>query len=377
MRNLKVCIISSSYPPLEEGMGFALQRIARNLVKSGMNVHVVTRGHESGITDSLDIRTDEEEGVKVHRIMDSGFGKQHISPYESYRVTLLIRKLHEEHSFDVFHGFGILPCGFISSVLSRQTGIPNIVSVRGYHGEISPFDNRLLYSVKWAIDNAWRVSFVSRSSMEKMKLFSDCKDKSKVIYNSLDSSIFLYDDRIKLDGGFKIGVVGFMREKKGLEYLLNAFSEFKKANKDAKLFIIGSLEDGYTPDGDMSEVTVTGFIDRKYVLNYINQMDVIVIPSVSDGCPNALLESMYCGKPIIGTKVGAIGEILSHEKNGLLVEPSSSKDILDNMLRLFHDRKLAENIGKNAHDDVKREYTPKRETDMWLSLYMSAVGDGG
>jgi glycosyltransferase involved in cell wall biosynthesis len=377
VEKMKVCMISNNYPPLREGLGFAVNRIAKNLKGAGIEVHVVTCREKGEFADLLKINTSIEDGVYVHRLMDKEFGKYHNSPYEAHKILLFLKKLHEKYSFDVFQGFGIIPCGFISSLISKMTGVPNIVSVRGYWGEIGILDNNFIKSITWTIENAARVSFVSESSRKRMCFFAECKDKSVVIYNSLDPGIFLYDETKKLDlRGFKIGVVGIMREKKGWDYMLEAFSRLEGEIKNVNLVLIGFLENGYVPkiNGGAKNVVVTGFVEHRYILNYINQMDVVVIPSFSDGCPNVLLESMYCKKPVIATRVGAIQEIIKDRVNGVLVEPLSSEDIYMKLKVLLDDVNLREGLGAGAYQTVKNDFSPEKETMKWIEVYKKLKG---
>jgi glycosyltransferase involved in cell wall biosynthesis/predicted glycosyltransferase len=378
-KNLKVCMISSNYPPFKEGMGFAVNRIAKNLARNGIEIHVVTRRPDDGLSDLMDIETSVEDGIFVHRIMDNEFGKYHNSSYEINRIMHFLKRLHDTYSFDVFQGFGIFPCGFISTLISRMTGVPNIVSVRGYWGEIGILDNRYIKSIMWTIDNATSVTFVSESARNKMEHFAKCKHKSEVIYNSLDPGLFLFDESRKLNlAGFKIGIVGMMREKKGWDYLIKAFSKLQKEHSESNLVLIGFFEKGYVPkvDEKPDNVTITGFVDRKYVLNYINQMDVVIIPSVSDGCPNVLFESMYCKKPVIGSKVGAIPEIIRDGENGLLVDPCSAEGIYSKLKTLLNDAKLRERLGINGYRTVKEKFTPENETEQWIAIYKKMGSEG-
>jgi glycosyltransferase involved in cell wall biosynthesis len=97
-------------------------------------------------------------------------------------------------------------------------------------------------------------------------------------------------------------------------------------------------------------------------------MDVFVLPSLSEGCPNTLLEAMAAGRPIVATKTGAIPEIIRDGENGLLVDPGDSDQIRDAVLYLLDHPKKAEAMGRKAHIDAEA-YSEERERQEWRDLY--------
>jgi len=97
--------------------------------------------------------------------------------------------------------------------------------------------------------------------------------------------------------------------------------------------------------------------------------DILVFPSLfSEGCPLTMLEAMAMKKVIIGSRAGAIPEIIRHRENGLLVNPGSSEEIANAIITAIDNPKLGLELGENARRTAAL-MTPERESQEWLSVY--------
>jgi glycosyltransferase involved in cell wall biosynthesis len=370
---MRICIISHDYPPFKEGRGYAVERIVKKLVKKGFNIHIVTRMEKENFLDSVSIPILKENGVYVHRIMHKSFGKESHNPNEINKVIFFIKKLDEKYNFDMFHGIGIFPCGFIAVNCAKELKKRSIVSGRGSDINLGVYKKEDFAIVKWTLENADKLIFVSKTLLEKANIFYDCSKKSSVIHNSLDPSEFLYSRKINLPlSDLNIGIIGIIRNGKGFDYLLHAFKKLRKKRK-AKLFVIGFFENN--SNYLEKDVFVTGYIEKKYILNYISKMDIVVIPSFLEGCPNSLLEAMYCKKAIIGSKTGAIAEIIENGKNGILIEPFSSEAIYQNILKLADNPRFRIKLGNEAYKKIKNNFLLDSELEKISAVYSSISKD--
>ena len=205
--------------------------------------------------------------------------------------------------------------------------------------------------------------------MNHVDCFERCKYKSKVILNSLDPSEFYFMPHFKKPElkGFVIGIATTIREIKGFEYLLEAFARF--SNKyESTLLLAGDfrtieLKKKYLSLiqklGIRNKVVITGLIKHRFILNYIDLMDVYVLPSVfSEGCPNSLLEAMYLGKPVIGSDIGAIPEIIEHKKNIILLK---------------EDKELCKEIKSEAKRTIMKKFNYDKESKGWFKIYKETI----
>jgi glycosyltransferase involved in cell wall biosynthesis len=95
----------------------------------------------------------------------------------------------------------------------------------------------------------------------------------------------------------------------------------------------------------------------KNIEDYYNAADVIALPyrcsAELPSYPFVLLESMACAKPVVTTRIGAIPEIVSNERNGILINPKSPYELANSIIRISKDDNFAKEIGRNARESVK------------------------
>ena len=374
---MKICLVTFEYFPQIGGIAHSVERIANALFKRGIEVHIVVVSLNS--TNSFS----KFEEHYVHRFGPFNGDLKYISEEEAENLKSYLIKLDKKYDFDLFHAFTIFPCGYITVKVSKQLGKPVIVSGRGEDGtkDLSGINIR---KKKWTIRNADFLVFVSSEMRDYTNNFERCKDKSKVILNSVDNSEFYYLPKMKKPKlkGFVIGIATTIRGTKGFEYLLKAFAKFSKEYESTLLlagdFRTKEIKEKYITlinELDISDkVIITGLIKHKFILNYINLTDVYVLPSIfSEGCPNSLLEAMYLGKPVIGSKIGAIPEIIKHKKNGILVTPKDADEIYESLVLLKKDEALRRFIGQDARATIREKFNLDNESQQWYASYRDVL----
>jgi L-malate glycosyltransferase len=118
---------------------------------------------------------------------------------------------------------------------------------------------------------------------------------------------------------------------------------------------------------------ITGIVSRAEALAYLPLLDIYAIPSLNDGCPNALLEAMCAGCAIVGSNVDAIGEILEHHVNGLVINPGSTADIANAIRHLADKPALRKTLGEAARQTVVEKLAPEIEYQNWMQVYRHAI----
>jgi L-malate glycosyltransferase len=376
---MKALIITVEYAPLESGVAVACHRIARGIARSA-ELHVLTcSGRDSRFaSQARSLQSSVEEGVHVHRMSPYSGTLTHVPPQEIQNLCHYTKDLHSQHKFDLIHGFNLTGAGFAASFVGKTLGLPSIVSIRGNDVGRDVFDSGQLYQLVWTLQNATRVTSVAKDLLEYADTVSGCRRKSQVILNSVDAFDFYFKDvKLKLDG-FVVCFCGVVRQKKGFAYLLEAFRRFADEHK-ATLLVVGELmaeEKG--PYLRMIEshklekhVLITGMVPHKLVLNYLNLADVVVFPAITEGCSNALLEAMYCKKPVISSSVGAAPDIVT-AKTGIIVSPHSSAELYEAIKTLRASRKRKQ-MGENAKSVVVGRFNKESEAEQWLSLYRKCL----
>ena len=114
---------------------------------------------------------------------------------------------------------------------------------------------------------------------------------------------------------------------------------------------------------------MTGRIPHAEIADYLQLFDILVFPSLfSEGCPLSMLEAMAMGKAVVGTRAGAIPEIVKHRENGMLVDSGSAAQIADTLRELAADADFRRQLGENAAKTVAG-MTLDREYTGWMKVY--------
>jgi sugar transferase (PEP-CTERM/EpsH1 system associated) len=221
-------------------------------------------------------------------------------------------------------------------VAARLAGVP--VVVHGEHGtlETRPRNRRIQ---RWAWQRCDRVLSVSSRLAERMSAEMGFPlERITTIRNGVDLPLFASADRgrgrraLGLDPAqLVIGTVGRLVPVKGHETLLHALAQLRDRGRSYQAVIVGDgilraqLESRVRELGLGGAVHLAGH--REQVADALAAMDLFVLPSISEGLSNTILEAMAAGLPVVATRVGGADELVSHGRTGLLV-PSGDVDAL-------------------------------------------------
>ena len=158
------------------------------------------------------------------------------------------------------------------------------------------------------------------------------------------------------DDGYAL-YFGRLSKEKGILDLINAF----KSCKDGKLFIAGEGPEKETIEQIIKEnklgrrVKLLGFLNKEQMTEITRKCKFVVVPSIwYENCPYSILETLAIGKPIIGSNMGGIPELVNDNKNGFIY--STVEELTDRMNTLFEDKKLVEKFGKESKNLAKKNY---------------------
>jgi glycosyltransferase involved in cell wall biosynthesis len=109
---------------------------------------------------------------------------------------------------------------------------------------------------------------------------------------------------------------------------------------------------------------------------YYGIADVSVLSSLSEGSPNALLESMAAGVPVVATSVGGIPETVSHEQSALLVNPRDRAGMTRAIKAILTDESLARSLAARARERILAHYTPDSRARRLVGIYRGILCRG-
>ncbi|MBW4465202.1 MAG: glycosyltransferase [Pegethrix bostrychoides GSE-TBD4-15B] len=389
----RVCITTLEFPPDVGGVGESVYRIAQMLGASGYEVHVavfraIFRNERelaaAGQYRRASCQTSERDGIMVHRIQAAV--RSTVAKEQDYLSDIYdqLSILHHRYQFDLFHAFFINEMGYLTTLLAQENHLPVINSVRGADLHKHIFSPSQHGQITWTLENSAWTTFVSRDLMRRARVLApSITSRSSAFWNSITPIQFDHLSKPALSErlqGIVIGSVGSFRDKKGVEYLLDACRSL--GDLEFTLLFVGDFvgkESDYwqqeiQDSGLADRIVVTGKISRAEALAYLPQMDIFTIPSIHDGCPNALLEAMLAARAIVGTSVDAIGEILADRQNALVVNPFSSDELATALRHLIMQPDLRQQLGIAARDKVLTQLAPAIEQQNWEQVYQQALG---
>ena len=109
------------------------------------------------------------------------------------------------------------------------------------------------------------------------------------------------------------------------------------------------------------------------VAPYLQQAAMLVLPSLSEGMPNVVLEAMACGLPVVATRVGGIVDIIADGENGLLVDAQRPDQLYEAMKRLFTDRQLADRLASQALKTIEQQFSLDTIVNRYTALYQALM----
>ncbi|WP_019505740.1 glycosyltransferase [Pleurocapsa sp. PCC 7319] len=392
MKNTKtICLTAQEFPPDIGGVGVSAKRIALLLKDLGYRVHIAVfravfrKERKLAVAGEFQrsyCRTSEQDGIIVHRLQPAI--RSTVARDQDYLMDIYgqLTALHKKYQFDVLHAFFINETGFLTTMLAKENNLPVINSVRGADLHKHIFDCQQQKQIAWILENSSWTTFVSQDLMQRARLFTPAVTyKSSAFLNSIapvDFDNLPTPSLVNQLQGTVIGTVGNFRDKKGIEYLLDAC---QKLEAEFTLLFVGDFvakERQYwlrelANSGLEDKIIITGKISRQEALAYLPHMDIFALPSLNDGCPNALLEAMLAKKAIVGTNVDAIGEIIEDGINGLLVNPYSSQELQAAIAKLIAQPLLRQTFGKSAKQKVIQELNPSVEQANWDEIYHNVL----
>jgi len=170
----------------------------------------------------------------------------------------------------------------------------------------------------------------------------------------------------ELTNNYNLLFVGRLEKIKGVEFLIQALTFIIKVFPQTTLTIIG---DGRNKN-DLFNLTkklqlekyiqFRGRVEHKDLDAYYEKASIAVLPSISvEAFGLVILEAMSAGRPVIGTNVGGIPEIIDDGVNGYLLEPQNPEQMAEKVIKLFSDEKLLKEMGANARQKAE-EFSVER-----------------
>lgn len=362
---MRVAIIVKEFPPDSiGGLQTQTKRMATALAESEEVPDVVLftkryRRHDN----------DAELPFEVVRVPQLG-----ISPFVSDLTFLLgcfLALVWHSRRIDVLQCMTIYPIGFLGLMVNRVTGVPYFAWIRGNDF----YQMRAVSWKRWMIRQVLADTRVLVQSSEieadVRQYFSDLEPNIGILGNGIN----VPDETSSLEDPVVL-YVGRLAPKKGVRYLIEAV---EGANSEFVLWIVG--------DGSERERLERQAVDANREIQFFGEVlpeevadrylaaSVLVLPSIEgEGMPNAILEAMAHGLPVVATPSGGVPSLIEDGHNGMLVPMANSAAIGKSIDKLLTDQEYRYRIGMNARSYVENNHSWGTLVNALLIEYDRLIG---
>jgi len=305
-----------------------------------------------------------------------------LAPTRTTRATvatklLALRRLIERmrpevvHSYSFFTNFGVY-------LATRRTAAVAIGSVRGDYLE----DLKSAGPFRGAVNSYWPRSqiFNSHAALNNARIASRSfgpRDTS-VVCNALDVGRFAQNCRVVpvLPGSGIILGVGSLSPLKRWDRLVRAVLALKERNVDCRVEIVGdgpmrsSIESLATELGVADRVLCRGHVSA--IEDRLNASSLLAHPSDSEGCPNAVMEAMAAGLPVVAMGSGDVPRVVEHGVTGFVVDRGDDASFINYLEKLLTTPSLQQEMGVAGRLKAQREFGLERLVSETLTAYRTA-----
>ena len=345
----------------------------------------------SFITEEL--RALKEYGHIRSHVLEIDYRKPFIT------MSQLTRFLSLSDSVQLIHAHFVVPYGFLATVIARAIHKPLIVTVHGFdilvNDELSYGINRftpLKSLTKYVLQKASKVIANSTCLRNECIKYGIDPSKIEVIPFGVDLHVFrpIGLDKLKMP----IFLEELVRKKNdcviilcakrlekiyGIEYLLKAAKILK--SRTTKNFLLVLLGGKMIKDylilvrrlGLCENVMLVGIMPRSVMPFLYNISDFTVVPSLVEGFGLVVAESLACGRPVIGSRVGGIMDQIVDGYNGYLVPAKDPLSLANRMQILIEDNSLREKMSRNARIYAETNLDLIKRVDRLLKIYNEVV----
>jgi len=236
-----------------------------------------------------------------------------------------------------------------------------------------------------AYDHADQVTTLFNRNREiEIELGCD-PQKIQIIPNGVNIARYENLNLEKPENKLFIGAIIRVVPIKDIKTMLQSMAIVKEELPEAEFYIMGPYEEDeeyydeclkLVRSLQLKDVTFTGSVN---ILEYIGKMDVLMLTSISEGQPLAILEGMAAGKPFVATNVGSCRELLEGLDDGIgeagfIAPVMHVEQIAQAVIKLASSKKLRDQFGQNAYKRVSRHYRQEDVIANYRKLYLELGG---
>jgi glycosyltransferase involved in cell wall biosynthesis len=275
--------------------------------------------------------------------------------------------------------------------VKRKTNIPLVITTDAFPGISWFFGNHFVDTVgkiytqtlgKLMFNFCDKLVVLSNNLAEDSKNIGILQKKVCVIPNGVNFNQFSPDvdgteirKKLNISNNEKIILfVGRLSLVKRIDVLIDVTKKLSKEGLRVKTVIVGDGEYRdyyYKLAQSCNDIIFISSVPHSEIQKYYAMADVFMLPSLSEGLPNVLLEVAACAKPIVATNTGGISDIVIHGKTGFLVEQGDINSFIEFIKLILNDEELSKRLGNNAYKYVKSKFDWSVIVKSYTKMYES------
>jgi glycosyltransferase involved in cell wall biosynthesis len=207
------------------------------------------------------------------------------------------------------------------------------------------------------------------------------KDRCHWINNAIDTtqfrrslSILEAKQKFGLDPSRRlIGAVGRLSVEKGFDILVRAVQHLLAAGLNVELIIVGEGDERKRLESQIAELNLQDRIKllgfRSDTVELYQAFDLFALSSYREGLPNVLLEAMALEVPVVSTNVAGIPKLVTHQQDGLLVEPGQPESLANAMQSVLENSPLSRSLSQAARKTIEDKFSFDRRMEKVARVY--------
>jgi phosphatidyl-myo-inositol alpha-mannosyltransferase len=367
---MRIGIVSEYYYPTLGGIQEHVHHFALEAMSRGHDVRIIT-------SNVKDLPEDIANGVQPVPTIRVGRSMPIYNNGSIARVTVgrhlgrTLQEVFDREAFDVIHVHAPLTPTLPLLALTRS----NTITVGTLHTNFkgSAFLRLFRKNCQRYLDHLDGLIAVSKTAASALAPYfeTDCR----IIPNGIDVQQFRPEiPRLPAfeDGRFNLLWVGRMEPRNGLDRMIQAFVQACRQRPEMRLIVIGDgplrgTYESMVPEALRPLVHFLGFVNANRPALYASA-DVLCVPATISSFGITLLEGMAAAKPIIASDIDGFRDVMTHEKEGLLIDTGDIAAFSAAILKLASDRELATALGRTGRATALL-YSWPRVTDAVLGFY--------
>lgn len=388
---LNIVLVSQGYPPLNtDGISRYNNTLAKQLAKNGHNVYVVTKlpkgSRESHTITYVDGHWVYSHNPDIIKDYHTGYGRTDNLLKLSKSVYTTVESIHGKVGVDVVftplwdvEGLALIRHKIAPVILTLMSPLKKVVETQWYYLE-DPSLETVYELEKYCIENADGVMAISQGIKEAIGSLYSVNwielQKSvpvEVIPLGVDQEIAQASEVAggATDSNVSLLFVGRFERRKGVDVLFEALEELMPKYDNLTVNLVGNPE--ITDENNkkyyrefeklhrkkdwFKRIVLHGYVSDSQLSGLYEQCDIFVAPSRYESFGIIFIEAMSHSKPVIGTNVGGIPEIIQDGKNGYLFENEDSAQLRDRIERLVVNKDLRREMGRESARLLKSKFS--------------------